>query len=165
MHHDAQRGLSLLEFSFVATVLSLIAGSLLTTLFYYEELAEAAVMQLTVQNMRSGLRYQIANRLVSGRTSEMGQLLTQNPVEWIEKPPDGYVGGIRTTDIESMSKGSWFYEVDRGELGYVPRHSFYLQLESGGPAVLRWRVQALRIQSPREVEGVTLVSVTPYRWF
>ena len=160
-----QAGLSWLEFSVVAAVMAVVAGSLLTALFYYEELAEAAVVQLTVRNIRSGLRYQIADRLVQGRESEMAQLLAANPVTWLESAPDGYVGNVRNFDVGSLPRGSWFYDEDRGEVGYVPRHSLYLSLPFGESAILRWRVQALRSSSPREVEGLMLVSSTPYRWF
>jgi len=160
-----QTGLSWLEFSVVAAVLAAIVGSLLTALLYYEELAEAAVVQLTVRNIRSGLRYQIADRLVQGRTSEMAQLLRENPVAWLERPPDGYVGTVRAADAESLPQGSWFFDVERDEVGYVPRHSVYLGVESGGLTILRWRVEALRMPSPWETEGLMLVTVTPYRWF
>ena len=109
-----QTGLTWLEFSVVASVLAVLAGSLLTALLYYEELAEATVVQLTIQNIRSGLRYQIADRLVAGRTSEIGQLLGANPVSWLERPPDGYVGIVRTGSVRSLPAGSWFYDIDRG---------------------------------------------------
>lgn len=160
-----QTGLTWLEFSVVAMVLSVLAGSLLTALLYYEELAEAAVVQLTVQNIRSGLRYQIADRLVSGRESDMGKLLQANPVSWVDGSPVGYVGTVRNPEIRSLPKGSWFYDMDRSELGYVPKLSFHLSLERGGPTILRWRVRALKSDLPREVEGLMVDSVTPYRWF
>jgi hypothetical protein len=160
-----QSGLAWLEFSVVAVVLSVLAGSLLTALLYHEELAEAAVVQLTVQNIRSGLRYQIADRLVGGRTSRTGELLEANPMSWVESSPEGYVGSVRTADIRSLPKGSWFYDVDRAELGYIPRRSFYLSIEGGEERMLRWRVKALRSDVPWEVEGLMVVAVTPYRWF
>lgn len=158
-----QTGLAWLEFSVVAAVLSLLAGSLLTALLYYEELAEAAVVQLTVLNIRSGLRYQIADRLVKGRTAEIAQLLTANPVAWLEKPPDGYVGVVRTAGVESLPRGSWFYDSDRGEIGYVPRLSLHLTVASAGEAILRWRVEALKAPAPGEAEGLMLVTVSTYR--
>ncbi len=160
-----QTGLTWLEFSVVASVLAVLAGSLLTALLYHEELAEATVVQLTIQNIRSGLRYQIADRLVAGRTSEIGQLLGANPLSWLERSPDGYVGGVPAGSVRSLPAGSWFYDIDRGEIGYVPKLSFHLVAESGGRAILRWRMQALRSATPSEVEGLMLVTVTPYRWF
>lgn len=157
-----QTGLTWFELSVVASVL---AGSLLTALLYYEELAEATVVQLTIENIRSGLRYQIADRLVAGRTPEIGPLLGANPVSWLERSPDGYVGIVRTGSVRSLPAGSWFYDIDRGEIGYVPTLSFHLVAEPGGRAILRWRMQALRSPTPGEVEGLTLAVVTPYRWF
>ena len=163
--HIRQTGLTWLEFSVVASLLAVLAGSLLTALLYYEELAEATVVQLTIENIRSGLRYQIADRLVAGRTPEIGQLLGANPVSWLERSPDGYVGIVRTDSVRSLPAGSWFYDVDRGEIGYVPKLSFHLVAEPGGRAILRWRMQALRSPTPGDVEGLMLVMVTPYRWF
>ena len=162
-----QTGLTWLEFSVVASVLAVLAGSLLTALLYYEELAEATVVQLTIRNIRSGLRYQIADRLVAGRTAEIGQLLRDNPLSWLERSPDGYVGIVRAGSVRSLPAGSWFYDIDRGEIGYVPKFSFHLEIapEGAAPAMLRWRMQAVRSPTPREVEGLMLVTVTPYRWF
>jgi hypothetical protein len=149
--HIRQTGLSWVEFAVVASVLGVLAGSLLTALLYYEELAEATVVQLTIQNIRSGLRYQIADRLVAGRTPEIGQLLRANPVSWLERSPDGYVGIVRTASVPSLPAGSWFYDIDRGEIGYVPKLSFHLVTEPEGRAILRWRMQALRSQTPSEI--------------
>jgi hypothetical protein len=161
-----QAGLTLLEFSVVAAVVAAIAGSLLIALLYYEELAEAMVVKLTVQNVRSGLRYQIADRLVAGRTREMGQLLRDNPVSWLDSMPEGYVGMVRTDAVQRLPAGSWFYDVDRGEVGYVPKLSFYLAMEPPeSEKILRWRMQALRLSPPWEVEGLMLETVSPYRWF
>jgi general secretion pathway protein G len=165
--HVRQAGITWIEFSVVASVLAVVAGSLLARLLYYEELAEATVVQMTIQNIRSGLRYQIADRLVAGRTPEIVQLLGANPVSWLERSPDGYVGMVRTGSVRSLPAGSWFYDIDRGEIGYVPKLSFHLEIapEAEGPAMLRWRMQALRSASPWEIEGLTLVTVSPYQWF
>lgn len=163
--HIRQSGLTWIEFAVVASALAVLAGSLLTALLYYEELAEATVVQLTIRNIRSGLRYQIADRLVAGRTAEIGQLLGANPVSWLERPPDGYLGIVRTGSVRSLPAGSWFYDIDRGEIGYVPKLSFHLVAEPGGRSILRWRMQALRSPTPGEVEGLMLVTVSPYRWF
>jgi hypothetical protein len=160
-----QAGLTWLEFSIVTVILSVFAGSLLTALLYYEEMGEAAVVQLTVQNVRSGLRYQIAERVIQGRTRDMGELLRANPLSWVESSPDGYVGSVRNADIGLLPNGSWFYDTDRAELGYVPKLSFHLSMVRNQPKILRWQVRALKSDVPWEVEGVMLVTVAPYGWF
>jgi len=153
-----------LEFSSVVGVLSVLAGSLLTASFYYEELSEAAVVQLTIENIRSGLRYQIANRLVAHRATSMGELLGANPVSWVESAPAGYVGTVRNADVRALPRGSWFYDVDLAEFGYKPKLSFHLSIGPGEP-ILLWQVKALKTNMPREPEGLMIVAVTPYRWF
>ena len=160
-----QSGLTWLEFSVAVSVLTVLTGFLVTALLYYEELAEATVVQQTIENIRSGLRYQIADRYVTGRTQEIGQLMQANPVSWLERPPDEYVGLVRTGSVPSLPAGSWFYDVDRGEVGYLPRLSFHLVADSRGRAILRWQMQALRSTTPTDAEGLMLVEVTPYRWF
>ena len=160
-----QLGLSWIEFAVVMSLIALSAGTLFTALLYYEELAEAAVVNLTVQNIRSGLRYQIADRLVQGRTSELSQLLIENPMAWLERPPEGYAGGIRTDDVGALKPGTWYFDVDRDEVGYVPRHTTYLSIEGGGLVILRWRAEARSARSSKDVEGLALISLTPYRWF
>ena len=160
-----QTGLSWLECSVVAALLAILAGSLLTALLYYEELGEAAVVQLTVQNVRSGLRYQIADRLIQGRARDMGELLRVNPLSWVARSPEGYVGSVANAEIGSLPKGSWFYDTDRAELGYIPKLRFHLSVERGEPTILRWRMRALKSDVPWEVEGLSLDPVNPYVWF
>jgi len=160
-----QFGMSRLEFSVVAAVLSVLAGALLMASLYYEEMTESIVVQLTVRNMRSGMRYQIADRLIQGRTHELSAMVRANPVAWLDRSPEGYVGPVRHGDIGSLPKGSWFFDLDEQELGYIPKLSFHLSVERDRREILRWQVQALRSQVPSDVQGLMLVPVNPYRWF
>ncbi|OGA20067.1 MAG: hypothetical protein A3G25_14160 [Betaproteobacteria bacterium RIFCSPLOWO2_12_FULL_63_13] len=163
--HGRQTGLSKLEFSVVAAVLSVIAGSLLVASLYYEEMTESTVVQLTVRNMRSGMRYQIADKLIQGRTRELSAMVRANPVAWIDRSPEGYVGPVRHGDIGSLPKGSWFFDEDTRELGYIPKLSFHLSVERERRGILRWQVRALKSDGPSEVQGLMLIPVNPYRWF
>jgi len=162
-----KRELGLATFAIVALAAasSLSAGAMVAAILYYKELEESMSVRLTILNMTSGLRYQIADRLIHSRTTEFAQLLDENPVAWLERPPLGYVGIVRHGAVSSLARGSWFYDTDRGELGYVPELSFHLTMEGGGTPPLRWRVQGLRMPRPGEVEGLMIASITPYRWF
>ena len=54
------------------------------------------------------------------------------------------------------------------EFGYLPRLDFHLTIEAAGDAAaeraIRWRVRGLRAKNG-EVEDVSLVPVTRFRWF
>ena len=160
-----QAGVTWFEFSVVASLLAVLAGSLLTALLYYEELGEATVVQLTVRNLRSGMRYQIADKLTQGRAWDLVSMVQANPLAWVESSPDGYVGEVRSADIVLLPKGSWFFDTDRDELGYIPKLSFHLVMALSQSTILRWQVRALKSDVPWEVEGLMLVPISPYEWF
>ena len=60
-----ERGYSLLEFLIASVIISLVAVFLLERLLTYQEYAEQAAMELTVTNMRSGLRLQVDRSFVT----------------------------------------------------------------------------------------------------
>lgn len=160
-----QAGLTWFEFWVVAAVLAVLTGSLFTALLYYEELGEATVVQVTVRNIRSGMRFQIADKLTQGRAWDLVSMVEANPLAWVASSPDGYVGEVRNADIGLLPGGSWFFDTDRAELGYIPKLTFHLWVPIGQPTLLRWKVRAIRSDVPWEVEGLRLDSVSPYRWF
>jgi hypothetical protein len=159
----AARGFSLLEFCVVIAVLVSLVAVLLDRLLYYEELSEKTAVELTLVNIRSGVRYQIADRMVHGRESELEQLLAANPVDWLEKPPPGYAGELAASATASLAAGSWFYDVDNRELGYVPKLDLRLSVEPPGQP-LRWRTRGVRSKQAI-IEDLSLVAVTRYNWF
>jgi len=60
-------GATLLEFAVAASVLGVLAFVLLDRMTYYQALAEKTTVEMTVINMRSGLRYKVAEMLMHGR--------------------------------------------------------------------------------------------------
>lgn len=159
----AQHGLALLEFAVSASIYALLAGSFLGVVLYYEELGEKTGVELTVLNMRSGIRYQIADRMINGNINELATLNAGNPVQWLERPPADYVGELRADAPDSVGKGSWYFDLVQRELRYRPRLRSHL---SPDLSLLRWKV--MPIYSPgsaRSIESLILVDVEPYRWF
>jgi general secretion pathway protein G len=167
MRHEAirapSRGSRVLELSAVIAVSATLAGVLLERLLYYQELSEKTAVELTLLNIRSGVRQQIADKMIHARESELEQVLEANPVSWLQKPPPGYAGEISSAGAASLAGGSWFYDADRGELGYVPRLDFHLDLEPGARS-LRWRARGVRSKHGG-IEDLSLVAVTRYSWF
>ena len=82
-----QRGFTIFELVVVMVIASVLAIILLNRLWYYQEVAEKAAMEMTVMNMRSGLRLRIADLMMQGRMNEMAQLVQENPINWLETLP------------------------------------------------------------------------------
>ena len=157
-------GFSLLELPVAIGVIALFAGALLTVMLYYQELAEKTAVELTLLNMRSGVRYQIADKMIHGREAELEQVLSSNPVNWLDQPPPGYVGEIAGEAAAYPQAGEWFFDTARRELGYVPRLSFHLSFASPSERALRWRIRGNRSKKG-DIQDLSLVSVTSYTWF
>jgi general secretion pathway protein G len=141
-----------------------LAAFLLAGLLRYQELGEKTAVDLTLLNIRSGVRHQIADKMIHGREAELEQVLRANPVNWLERPPAGYAGEVAGSRVRSLERGSWFYDVERGELGYVPRLNFHLAFEPEAEGTLRWRTSAVRSKNGG-VEDLSLVPVARYSWF
>lgn len=156
-------GITLFEFAVAAAIVAALGGVFLGVALYYEELGEKTQVELTILNIRSGLRHQLAERMFGGRMNELPALAAANPVQWLERPPADYAGELRAGDADSVGRGNWYFDIDRGELRYRPRSRNHLSPDLD---VLRWRTVPIYGSGSRPVmESVALVAVEPYRWF
>lgn len=150
----------------VIVITSLLAIILLNRLWYYQEVAEKTAMEMTVMNMRSGLRLRIADLMTQGKMGETVQLLQENPVTWLESPPPNYMGKVSGQKSAEMIPGNWYFDTGQQELLYRVQHNRFLKSDTDGENIIRFRVTA--VQYPRQsgkAEGITLAPITPYHWF
>jgi len=163
---------------------------LLESLRDAQELAERAVVETTVRNMRTGLMLAAGSAAIAGRDSDLRQWEGQNPIRWLapasqdyldNRPvdaawlaanssglPAGYQGNCQSGRGE-LAKGSWCYDQASKELVYRPRHSRYLRVQgwpaTEGDKVLRWKVVLpADAKKTRGFIGVRVEEVTPYVW-
>lgn len=167
-----QRGFTLFELVVVIVIANVLAIILLDRLWYYQEVTEKTAMEMTVMNMRSGLRLRIADLITQGRMSEAVQLLQENPISWLESPPPNYMGELNNPSHNILLSGSWYFDTGRRELVYLLQHNRFLKLgmgESEKKNALRFHVTAVgqrqQNSTTHKVEGITLMPVTQYHWF
>jgi general secretion pathway protein G len=163
-----QHGFSLFELFIAAAVIGVIALLLLERLLSYQEYAERTAMELTVVNMRSGLRLQMAELMTQDRLHEVGKLVNTNPVRWLEAPPPNYLGELNHPLEKALPKGNWYFDTKEREMVYLPRENRFLM----GPwrdrkEAMRYQVTSVRAAmgirggpEPR-IEWVTLVHTNP----
>jgi hypothetical protein len=158
-----ETGITLLEFSVVATVFAVLAGSFLSALLYYQEMAEKVAVEATIINMRTGLRWQIADKLLGGRQSELGDLTQTNPIRWLDRQPFGYIGERVNVSARDLAPGNWAYDPIKREIAYRPRLNSHLSVAEED--ILRWRLRARRIPATGAAEGIEIERVNNYKWF
>lgn len=162
-----QRGASRLELAVVVVVFGALATVFLERTLYYQEYAEMAAMELTVENLRAGLRFRVAELLLEDKVSKIPTLAEANPMDWLERKPDNYIGEVAYAP-EDEPRGEWYFDTTRRELVYTVNNRRFFS-----PSVYRdfsVRYRAMRIGGQQTAgagisqEWVALVLVNDYRW-
>jgi general secretion pathway protein G len=165
---NKQSGGTLLELAVVGAVIGILATIFLGYVLRYQEVAEKTVMETTVINMRTGLRWRTAELLVQDRARDLAIVAQENPINWLAAAPSNYLGQLDNPAPASLPRGSWYYDNTRRQLVYLPDRSRRLKPGPDGEKIIRFHVTAKTHPgengAPARVEGVTLSPVIPYDW-
>ena len=133
-----------------------------------QELGEKTAVEMTISNVRSGLRWEMADRIMTQREASIVELAGSNPVRWMEKLPNEYLGEFSAAP-EKFPPGSWYFDTQRKALYYRPILQRNLECQScervGGEMALSWRIAPAGNPMFGRGETVRVVAVTSYRWF
>lgn len=160
-----QRGYSLFELVIIIIIASVVMLVLLNRTWYFQALAEKHTMEMTIIHMRTGLREQLAGLLIAERMDEVGDLLTENPIHWLEKPPPNYLGELQNPQRSALPGNTWHFDPGRRELVYIPRRGIFNRENPAGEKTVILQVTAAK-RSPAvvgsgapKVQGIALVQV------
>jgi len=167
---NRQAGFSLFEFVAAIVIVGVFGAVLLQRMLYLQEYAEMAAMDLTVANMRTGLRYKTGDLLIRDKMSEIATLADENPVDWLQNPQENYLGEF-DLQPESDLRGKWYFDKTRRELVYTVNNKRHFVPASDQDYALRWH--AVRLPANEEdnsagksdVQWVELVQVAGGHWF
>lgn len=152
-----------------AGLIGLFSLWLLSALLAAEAAAEKAVVEITVRNMRLGLKMAMGEAMIAGRQGEIAGWAGSNPVRWLDGVPVGYLGDCPAAGAGALPEAAWCFDTVRRQLLYRPRHGRHLQLlgEPVGKAekILRWQVALpAGTATNGEFVGVSVQLLTPYLW-
>jgi prepilin-type N-terminal cleavage/methylation domain-containing protein len=167
------RGFSLLELMIAVIAIGVVATILLNRLFYYQELAEKAEMEYTINAVKSALRLRMAGHLVAGQAQHYVLLAKENPMDWLELKPRNYQGLLPNSPADELIPGSWYFDATAKTLIYIVKHGAHLQTSATSPKQIRWQISFLRNQPESlDTNGVVLASdsvaikaISSYKWF
>lgn len=163
-------GIPTLEIGVIIALIGIFVAVLTHQLFYYWELAERTTVEMTINNMRSALRLEMAARLMNGHRHTIPHLAGSNPMNLLH-PPDNYLGERKRVDPLRIEPGHWVYDRQQRTLYYVPRYHRHLS----GPSqeklaflkfVLESSQKSSEISANTDIpQDVRLVSAQAYTWF
>lgn|GEM_PF-999682 len=133
-----------------------------------EELGEKAAVEFTIRNVRSGLEMEMAERMLTGHERKIAEMAGSNPVLWLEKPPQGYLGEFSTAP-EKFPPATWYFDKQRKMLIYKPSRTDNLTCNQcdqvSGHILLSWRIQGMGNPMFGRGDRMRIVPVAPYTWF
>ena len=164
-----QTGFTLFELLGIILLVSVLSLLLYDRFLGYQALAEKTAMEMTVINMRSGLRLRVAELMMEGKLDEIGGLVHENPINWLAAPPPSYIGAFQNPEQHVIRTNAWYFDMKRHELVYMPGRGDVFATESIHETTVRFRVAAVFHPLVKgagkipKVEGVTLVRVPDKR--
>jgi hypothetical protein len=151
MKRRRQRGFSLFGLGLSTLLVTILVALLLKRLYYYQEVAEKARVELTLRAIGTALKLRMGQMMIGDKAYRWREIIAENPFDWFEKKPADYCGEVER--LSSVEPGCWIYLRGAREVVYRVVNAGHLQTADDAP-LLRYRVVA-RIDSP-EPEEISL---------
>jgi general secretion pathway protein G len=111
-----QRGAGSFEFALCAALAAVLAGVLLLRLLEVRVESERTAARQVAAAVRTALAVRAA-RAADG--AELAMLAQENPMRWLARLPPNYLGEYYAPDLESLTKGSWFFDRTDKSINYL----------------------------------------------
>ena len=161
----SQGGASPLELIVSVVLFAIFLIVFMQRAFYYQAVAEKTALEMTVANMRTGLRYKVADLMLKNRMSEIPTLADENPMNWLEERPENYIGTFDGPP-QSDTAGKWYYDRHGHELVYTVNNRRHFVPLDGRSFDVRYRPTRVQTggEGPNAQVWVSLVQVQGYEW-
>lgn len=81
--------------------------------------AERANFYGVLEQIKTGVSFEMVTRLAAGRGSEIAALEGANPMRFLIEAPSNYQGELELVTDAVPRRNTWYYETSTGELVYV----------------------------------------------
>jgi hypothetical protein len=141
-----QGGATRLELAVATILAALLAGVLLHSIISYQGESERVAAKQLIGSLRTALAVRSA-RVIS-TTGEPGLLALahQNPMSWLQRRPENYLGESYSPGTEALPGGNWYFDRGARTLVYLPASQ--KSFSSGIQKVLVFKVKLLRVSAP-----------------
>lgn len=169
----SSRGFTLIELIIVIIIIVTLMGLFMNRMMFYQEQAEKVAMDGVVGAIQSALILQYGQILTRGKPSDLVALTQDNPMNWLQKKPNNYVGEFYEPTPLSVDSGNWVFDLKSRDLIYLVRNAGHFKPGRDGKNWIRFhaatlyepsRLPSLRNAAP-ELTGILFEPIEPYSWF
>jgi general secretion pathway protein G len=141
-----QRGTTRLELAVATILTALLVGVLLNSIISYQGESERVAAKQLIGSLRTALAVRSAK--VISTTGEPGLLALahQNPMHWLQRRPENYLGEYYSPENEALPGGNWYFDRSAHTLVYLPASQ--KSFSSGIQKVLAFKVKLIRASVP-----------------
>ncbi len=144
-------GFALFELAVVAVVVAVLAGILLHRLVPYAGQSEVVAAKQLIHSLRTALAVRSAQAAASGGQDALLAISRENPMEWLVRRPENYIGEYYSPDEAELPKGNWYFDKVSRSLVYLAAAPKSFSAETS--KFLRFKVELLRVPQPVEPDG------------
>jgi general secretion pathway protein G len=141
-----RRGATRLELAVATILAALLAGVLLNCLISYRGESERVAAKQLIGSLRTALAVRSAKAISTTGQAGLIALAYQNPMTWLQHPPENYLGEYYSPKKEALPAGNWYFDRSSRALVYLPvtEKSF----STGIQKVQVFKVKLLRVSGP-----------------
>ncbi|MBI4937723.1 MAG: type II secretion system protein [Nitrosomonadales bacterium] len=166
------RGFTLFELIVAIIIVSILAGTLLNRVWFYQEQAEKTAMVEVAGAIQTALVLQYGRLMARGAEADATALAADNPMNWLAKQPGNYSGEFYDPSPRSVAPGNWVFDLKSRELIYVVDRSEHFTPGKSGQKWVRYRANLMREpaqgvsgKNSKEPGGALFEPIEPYWWF
>ena len=149
-------GFALFELAVTAVVVAVLAGILLHRMVPYAGQSEVVAAKQLIHSLRTALALRAAQAAASGGPDALLAISRENPIEWLVRRPENYLGEYYSPDEAELPKGNWYFDKASRTLVYLAAAPKSFSVETS--KFLRFKVELLRVPQPVEPDGRIRVS-------
>ena len=146
-----QGGATRLELALAMGLGAALAGVLLNSLTGYQGETEQVAAKQLIGSLRTALAVRSAK--VISTTGEPGlvALAHQNPMTWLQKTPENYLGEYYSPNKAELPSGNWYFDRVGQTLVYLS--SWDKSFSSGIQKILVFKVKLVQVSGPVNTGG------------
>ena len=165
-----RRHRSLFETAVVIAVIGLLMAVAIERMLRLRVESERVAMAHVVASLQSALSLEATGQIVHRGVEALVDLRGENPMRFLSRPPENYLGELAGVDLTDVKKGSWYFDTSQQTLVYRARNPGHLETPVQDGERAAFQVELLYrdlngdsrfTEGVDRVRGVQLVAVEP----
>lgn len=154
----------------------------------FPEAAERANFFAVTTEIQTGVNLELLLGLIGGSSQRLANYEDSNPMDFLLQAPSNYLGAFDFVDTDRLTRRSWYFDRQQGELVYLVNNSDNVFLLANGSQLptdeIRFKIEMRYLgdrrgetsfseneaigsgdnNQNRRLSGMILTPVVPYHW-